>query len=94
VSSLQPTDSHVINPQEVRRLTGQNAAILARLQRGPASRWQLQNIACNPTARVSDLRKAGYVVRCAENAEGHSVYTLIPTANGHDLNNAPKGRMF
>ena len=55
-----PSDSFVTAPEEIRRLSDQNQRVLARLQRGPASRHELQQIASNITARISDLREAGY----------------------------------
>lgn len=75
---LQARDSFVTEPAEIRRLTGQNAAILKRLQQGPATRRELQDIACNVTARVSDLRKAGYVIPppTEDRSSGLAVYRM------------------
>jgi hypothetical protein len=92
VSDLQPRDSHVTDPAEIRRLTGQSAAILARLQQGPATARELSALSLKYTSRISDLRKAGYDVRCREDAEtGVSTYTLdaVPASEpgqtqGHD----------
>jgi hypothetical protein len=77
---LQPTDSHVLHPGEQRRLSAQNAAVLARLQRGPATRKELQDIAPNVTARISDLRTAGYRIPkpVEDKTTGWSVYRLVP----------------
>jgi hypothetical protein len=69
-------DTHVTAPPEALRLSRQNTAILARLQRGPATRRQLADICLNVTARVSDLRAAGYRVTVDERRDGLSVYTL------------------
>ncbi|NLX57310.1 MAG: hypothetical protein GXY58_19545 [Planctomycetaceae bacterium] len=44
------------------RLTGQNAAILERLKRGPATNRELAAISLKYTSRISDLRAAGYDV--------------------------------
>ena len=76
VPSLRPRDPHVI-PSDVRRLTGQNAAILARLRCGPATNVELAGIALKYTSRVSDLRKAGYRVECERGVGGVTVYQLM-----------------
>lgn len=72
-------DSHVTAPVEVRRLAGQNGAILERLQRGPCTREEIAAIGRNPTARISDLRKAGYNVQCVEHnrVTGFTRYALV-----------------
>ena len=71
------TDSHVTDPGEQARLSAQSARILARLEQGPATRRELTDIALNVTARISDLRAAGYVVRVIErNRSGRTVYAL------------------
>jgi len=43
-------------PQDLKRLAGQNAEILARLRQGAAMNTELARIALNYTARISDLR--------------------------------------
>jgi len=74
--SIPPTDPQV-EPIEIPRLRGQNAAILERLQQGPATNRELCNFALNYRARISDLRKAGYTVVVDEDkATGLNVYTL------------------
>ena len=75
---LSPRDPHT-HPADVSRLTGQNAAILARLQRGPATNVELAGIALKYTSRVSDLRKAGYRVECERGVGGVTVYELGDT---------------
>ena len=70
---------HPSVPAEERpRLSGQNAAILARLQRGPASNTDLAAIALKYTSRISDLRDAGYEVSVVsrDRATGLVVYAL------------------
>jgi hypothetical protein len=57
-----PRDSHILQAGDVKRLSEQNQRVLARLQRGPAHRRELQDIACNITARITDLRDAGYTI--------------------------------
>ena len=75
-------DSHVTDVPEQRRLSGQNAAVLARLRRGRATRRELTDIALNVTARVSDLRK--YLRPMGESVEvieehqnGLTVYAIV-----------------
>lgn len=60
------------------RLRGQNARILARLQAGPASNRELAALSLKYTARLSDLRAAGYDVRVVtrDHHTGHVVYAL------------------
>ena len=67
---LPPTDPNV-RPADVKRLTGQNAAVLARLRAGPATNAELAGIALKYTSRISDLRKAGFTV-----IEDDGTYTL------------------
>lgn len=67
---LPPTDPNV-RAADVKRLTGQNAAVLARLREGPATNAELAAIALKYTSRVSDLRKAGFTV-----TEKDGTYTL------------------
>ncbi len=72
---VAPRDPHV-QPQDRPRLRGQNAAILKRLRRGPATNRELAAFALNYRARVSDLRAAGYVIQCDQMAGGLSWYEL------------------
>lgn len=58
---LPATDPNV-RPADAPRLSRQNAAVLARLMRGPATNAELAGIALKYTSRVSDLRKAGFTV--------------------------------
>jgi hypothetical protein len=62
---IAPTDTHLV-PQEKPRLSRQNQAILERLRRGSATNDELIRLARKYTARVSDLRAAGYDVRLVE----------------------------
>ena len=72
-----PTDPHVA-AEEAPRLTGQNLAILQRLQRGPATNVELARIALKYTSRISDLRKAGYNVQIIQRDKrsGHTMYAI------------------
>ena len=67
---LLPTDPNV-RPADVKRLTGQNAAVLVRLRAGPATNAELAAIALKYTSRISDLRRAGFTV-----IEDDGKYTL------------------
>lgn len=85
---IQPRDSFVTDPAEIRRLSGQSARILQRLQEGPATARELAALSLKYTSRVSDLRKAGHDVRCREEG-GKSTYWLVKPRtewHGHDLN--------
>lgn len=75
---IQPRDTHVVR-EESPRLKGQNAAILERLKRGPATNRELAQIALKYTSRLSDLRAAGYnvVVVDRDHATGLTMYELI-----------------
>ena len=72
-------DSHVLEPVEQRRLAGQNLAILQALQRGPCTNRQLAGLSLKYTSRISDLRRAGYDVKCIEHnrVTGFSRYALV-----------------
>lgn len=60
------------------RIATQRAAILARLQRGPATGAQLQS-QCNapdPTRRIHELRKAGHLIDTTPIAQKNSDGTI------------------
>ncbi len=61
-NTLTPTDKTVTNPDEIRRLTGQSFRIVERLRKGPATNDELIQIARKFCARITDLRKKGYVI--------------------------------
>jgi hypothetical protein len=65
---------------EHRRLSRQCAAILARLEQGPATNRDLAGLSLKYTSRISDLRKAGYQVAVTDHdrGSGRTVYALIP----------------
>lgn|GEM_PF-2515258 len=67
---LPATDPNV-RPADAKRLSGQNAAVLARLRAGPATNAELAGIALKYTSRVSDLRQHGYRI-----VEDRGTYTL------------------
>jgi len=70
-----PVDPH-IHAGDVRRVTGQNAAILARLREGPATNVELSAISLRYSARMFDLRAAGYDITGERLPGGIHVYTL------------------
>lgn len=63
---------------ERRRLSAQCASILDRLEHGPASNLELSAIALRYSARIKELRDAGYVIEITEtdHATGRRVYRL------------------
>lgn len=75
---IRPRDTHVV-PEERPRLSGQNARILERLRRGPATNDELSGIARKYTSRISDLRAAGHDVRVIEHdrTTGVVLYKLM-----------------
>jgi hypothetical protein len=77
---ILPRDTHVTEAPEVKRLSTQNAQILARLTRGPATNKELSGLSLKYTSRISDLRKAGYQVAVTDHdrGSGRTVYALIP----------------
>lgn len=79
---IAPRDTHV-EKVERPRLTGQNQAVLERLQQGPATNFELNQIAIKYTSRISDLRAAGYnvVVVDRDRATGRTMYQLIERSN-------------
>lgn len=60
------------------RLTRQACEVLARLERGPATNIELIPISSRFSARIYDLRKAGYVIDTdmVDRANGITLYTL------------------
>lgn len=75
VHELHPTDRHVV-PADKPRLSGQNAAILARLSIGSATNDELIRISRKYTSRISDLRAHGYTITCERLIGGLTLYSL------------------
>lgn len=63
-NTLTPTDKTVTNPDEIKRLTGQSYKIIDRLSDGPVTNDELTKVARKFCARLTDLRKNGYVIIC------------------------------
>lgn len=80
--SLSPADPNV-HAEDVPRLSQQCHDILAMLRKGPATSHQLAMVALKYTSRISDLRAAGYDVRCRR-AGNQSIYTLAGEPDGSD----------
>lgn len=57
-----PVDPN-IHPEDVSRAGTQSAAILERLQQGPATNIELNSICYRYSARIHDLRKRGVNIR-------------------------------
>jgi len=69
-------------PRESRlRLNSQAQRILELLRQGPATNHELADISLKYTSRVSDLRKAGYVIEMVAHDfhTGKTVYELRRT---------------
>jgi hypothetical protein len=68
----------VTHPVERKRLSAQGQRILARLQSGTATNFELSGIGLNYRARISELRQAGYPVRVKDRnfTTGVTVYIL------------------
>lgn len=76
VPEFRPTDPHVV-AKDVRRLTGQNLAILERLRKGPATNVELAQVAMKYTSRISDIRAKGYRIDCERLDGGVTRYRLV-----------------
>lgn len=72
-------------PEDRDRLAGQCAAILERLKAGPATGPELATFGLNHTARISNLRKAGWIIEAKRSFDGRRgtfIYTLKGRNNG------------
>jgi hypothetical protein len=69
----------VQHPAEARRLSGQCAAILARLHQGPATNRELAGLSLKYTSRLSEVKAAGWDIRVVERdyETGRVVYQLF-----------------
>ena len=79
-ATLSPRDPNV-DSRDVKRLSGQNAAILERLRQGPATNAELAAMSLKYTSRVSDLRDHGYVIVCGRGTGGLNTYRLVREAD-------------
>jgi hypothetical protein len=89
--SILPRDSHVTEPKEIHRLSEQCQRVLKALQARPQTRRELLAYTLNVTARISDLRKAGYNVQPIAKDGNLVTYGLrpkeeTPVLRGHSLN--------
>ena len=71
-----PETSHQAAEQVERQISPQCESILDLLRTGPATRTELQSICCTPTARISDLRRSGYDIRCEIRTGLPNLYVL------------------
>ncbi len=84
---IPPSDPNAAG-RDANRLTGQNAAILARLRLGPATLQEICDVsgARKHTSRISDIRAAikpaGFDIHCQCVKGGNSIYTLIAVPQG------------
>lgn len=64
------------------RLSNHNETILSLLRKGPVTNVEIAKISKNHTARISNIRKAGYDVRCKflDRKSGLTEYRLIDTS--------------
>ena len=65
-----------VQEQDAPRINRQCQAVLDRLMEGPATSYDLAQIALKYTSRISDLRKSGHVVTSKRNGSGF-LYTLL-----------------
>lgn len=78
----RPKSPHLVDdrlPAEAKpRLSRQALAVLARLEAGPATNLELIPISTRFSARIYDLRRAGYVIDTdqGDKASGVTTYTL------------------
>ena len=73
---FEPSDPHVL-PADVKRLNGHNRRILDLLMKGRVTTADLADISKNHTARISNLRKLGYEIKCIRGKNGLNQYELI-----------------
>jgi len=74
-TGLPATDPNC-DARDMVRLAGQNAAILERLRTAAATNAELAGISLKYTSRISDLRKAGFTIRCVRGEGGANWYRL------------------
>ena len=74
---FEPCDRSVVGAERP-RLSRQCRLILERLRRGPATNDQLAQISRKYTSRISDCRKAGYMITCVrqDHRTGLTLYML------------------
>jgi hypothetical protein len=61
------------------RLSAHCETILGMLREGPVSNVEIAKVSKNHTARISNLRKAGYIIKCKfiDKKSGLTEYTLL-----------------
>lgn len=73
--NFHPVDPHVA-ASDIPRLSAQSAAILDRLKQGPATNFELSRIALRYSARIHDLKKAGFKVSSKQVAGAEWIFEL------------------
>lgn len=68
--------------EDAPRLNNQCQRILDRLRAGPATNDDLSALSLKYTGRISDLRKAGHVIRCTRIGGGLTRYELTQHNHG------------
>lgn len=69
--------ARAVTTSDAQRLNGQCARILDLLRVRPQLNSTLAGIGLKYTSRISDLRAAGYTIRCERVADGLTKYYLI-----------------
>ena len=65
-----------VESEDKPRLGKQQAAVLERLRKGPATNMELLPISARFSARIHELRKAGFVINRANLGDGLFEYSL------------------
>jgi hypothetical protein len=80
---IRPTGRH--QGTQAKRLSSYRQQILARLQRGPATNRELNEICLRYSARIKELRDAGHGIRIIhrEQCTGKVVYALDAQDKAH-----------
>ncbi len=73
---VKPRDPH-IDARDVPRASRQCRLILERLHKGPATNAELADISIKYTSRLSDCRRAGFVIEARRMGAGLWEYRLL-----------------
>ena len=76
----ESTPASAVTTADAKRFSRQCAAILARLEHGPASNVELAAISIKYTGRISDLRKRGVRILCDRGEGGVNWYRIEPSS--------------
>jgi hypothetical protein len=67
----------IVTTVDEQRLSGQCARILALLRIAPQLNSTIATVSLKYTSRISDLRAAGYTIKCERVADGLTRYHLV-----------------